>query len=69
MKFPGRPVRYQAETQEVICRFVRRADRFTTELCLPEEIVLTLPSLAQVVKALDAHPHDEQTFEQALGAL
>ena len=49
-------------------RFVR-ADRFTTELRLPEEVVLTLPSLAEVVKAFHAHPHDEQTFEQSLGAL
>jgi hypothetical protein len=62
-------VRYEAEAQEVWCIFARRADRFSTELRLPEEVVLTLPSLAEVVKAFHAHPHDEQTFEQALGAL
>jgi hypothetical protein len=62
-------VRYEPATHEVCCRFARRADRFTTELRLPEEVVLTLPSLAEVVKALHAHPHDEQTFEQALGVL
>jgi hypothetical protein len=62
-------LRYEAGTQEVCCAFARRADRFSTELRLPEEAVLTLPSLAEVVKAFHAHPHDEQTFEQALGAL
>jgi len=52
MNFPGPHVRYEAETQEVSCRFARRADRFTTELRLREEVLLTLPSLAEVVKAL-----------------
>jgi hypothetical protein len=44
-------IRYVAETQEVCCAFARRADRFVTELRLREEVVLTLPSLAEVVKA------------------
>lgn len=62
-------LRYEAESHEVYCAFARRADRFVTELRLEEEDVLALPGLAEIVRALHAHPHDEHAFKQALEPL
>lgn len=60
-------VRYAAATQKVCCTFARRVDRFSTELRLPEEVALSLPSLAEVTVALQVHPHYEQAFEALIG--
>ncbi len=59
-------VHYVPHARQTICSFWNPTTGFFTRLRISGRLMLSACSLSGVKEALSVHPHDEQTFEQAL---
>ena len=61
-------VHYVPHARKTICRFWNPTTGFFMKLRISGRLMLSACSISGVKDALSLHPHDEQTFEQALEA-
>jgi hypothetical protein len=61
-------VHYVPHARKTLCRFWNPTTGFFTKLRISAHLMLSAGCLSDVKDALCAHPHDEQTFENALEA-